>query len=274
MLQTPNQNYETLVLRTGLNIKSNSKFYDVTISTDAICRKASFPRGAGTVLISRCNSNEEEFASLCYPKCADGYENVLGNICRKVGCGGLDGAVDIGVSCRKPAGYGRGWGYAMWNQAWCERREGRPCERYGAMYYPVCAPNYRAFGSNICTPVCPSGWTDDGAHCQKPSYGRGVGVSRLGCPEGKENQDALCYVPCPPNTYGVGPVCWSTCRGKTSFACGLFCTETKEKCDSVTVKIIDSGAQVALAAVTQDALGAFMNFVEGTGTIVSPDECK
>ena len=45
--------------------------------------------------------------------------------------------------------------------------------------------------------------------------GRGVGVP-LSCGSHDEQSGALCYPPCKSGYYGVGPLCWSRCNGKTT----------------------------------------------------------
>ena len=60
------------------------------------------------------------------------------------------------------------------------------------------------------------------AQCWKQSYGRGVGLPLLMCPNGTELNGALCYQQCQSGYKGVGPVCWQTCKpGFTDY--GLLC---------------------------------------------------
>lgn len=52
------------------------------------------------------------------PKCKDGYEHSLGKCVVKC----PEGFDDYGISCRKPkTSYGRGVGYAIWNEEKCNR---------------------------------------------------------------------------------------------------------------------------------------------------------
>lgn len=208
--------------------------------------------------------------ALCYPTCEDGYENIGTNICRKIGCGGLDGARDIGVSCEKPGAYGRGDGY--FESSKCEQ-ENISCEKWGLLFYPTCASGFMAFGCCICSPNCPSGYIDDGAFCQKPSYGRGVGVSRLGCESTKEYDAGLCYTPCSNDRIGVGPLCWSTCSGVNSIECGIFCTSSIEKCAAITLQIVGSAIKVAANIAGTNVVGTIVAIFEGANLIAEPDNC-
>ena len=172
------------------------------------CYRESYGRTAGRPL-SACRGNEDKNGALCYPRCNAGYRGV-GPVCWQDCPRGFS---DIGVSCAKPAAYGRGVGFpwkfgdklndkGMFRR--CEKRYGRgKCEKFGAIVYPKCKAGYRAFGSNICTPICPSGMRDDGAFCAKHSYGRGVGRP-LQCAAGLEQNGALCYPQCKRGFHGVG----------------------------------------------------------------------
>ena len=76
--------------------------------------------------------------------------------------------------------------------------------------YTPCDPGFKGI-LNYCWPGCPEGWTDYGVGCTKPTYGRGAGTIPKNCPDGQENDAALCYPKCSENFYGVGPVCWGSC---------------------------------------------------------------
>lgn len=249
-------------------------FIQCTIANaeETICRRTTVGRGVGTPVVPLCNANEQQVDALCYPKCEDGYENIGANICRKTGCGGLVGATDIGVSCEKPASYGRGAGYIITDGDRCER-EHFSCEMWGAMYYPTCSFGYSPFGCCVCSPNCPSGYTDDGAFCQKPSYGRGVGVSRLGCPSDKQYDAGLCYTPCTSGRVGVGPLCWSTCSGQNSAECGIFCTSSSEKCAAITLQIVGSAVKVAANIAGTNVLGTILAIFDGVNQIMEPGSC-
>jgi hypothetical protein len=142
------------------------------------CWKDSYGRGIGTIPTD-CGFSEEKQGLLCYPACKDGYTGVL-NTCYK-NC--PDGYTDNLAFCLKPAAYGRGAGYA-WQLsdgfsntgmlARCEAAEKRPCEMWGAVAYPTCKPGFHPFGSNVCTPDCPSDMVEIGVSCAKPKYWRDI----------------------------------------------------------------------------------------------------
>ncbi|MFB2838736.1 phosphatidylinositol-specific phospholipase C domain-containing protein [Floridanema evergladense] len=69
--------------------------------------------------------------------------------------------------CAKPAAYGRGAGYVIWEKAKCERENSQGCEQYGAIWYPKCASGFKPIECCICTPICPNGMSDIGVSCQK-----------------------------------------------------------------------------------------------------------
>ncbi|XP_037050931.1 uncharacterized protein LOC119084889 [Bradysia coprophila] len=245
---------------------------NIANAQDSICRRTTVGRGAGSAVVSLCNADEQEVASLCYPRCQNGYENIGSNICRKIGCDGLIGATDIGVSCEKPPAYGRGAGYIFTDQQTCIRENGS-CEMWGAMWYPTCRFGYSPFGCCICSPNCPREYIDDGAFCQKPSYGRGVGVSRLGCASGLQYDAGLCYIPCPSDRNGVGPLCWSRCGGQTPVECGIFCTSSAEKCADITLQIVGSAVRVAANLAGTNVLGAILAIFDGANQIMEPNSC-
>lgn len=159
-------------------------------------------RGAGKVM--QCSADEDYDAGLCYPKCAAGYTGV-GPVCYQ-GC--PNGYTNNGLFCAKPASYGRGTGYALWNEDKCKSENPQGCEKNGLLWYPNCAKNFHAVGCCVCSPDCPDGMNDIGVSCAKKTYGRGVGKPIHACPAGQELEAGLCYPPCPPGFRGVGPVCW------------------------------------------------------------------
>lgn len=101
---------------------------------------------------------------MVYPKCAEGYTNwgccVCANKCP-------EGFRDDGLFCSKPGAYGRGIGYALWNEKKCIKKNPQGCEKHGLIWYPKCAPGYHNVGCCICSPNCPEGWTDIGISCKK-----------------------------------------------------------------------------------------------------------
>ncbi|EQC30177.1 hypothetical protein SDRG_12029 [Saprolegnia diclina VS20] len=237
-----------------------------------VCMRKPVGRGVGTVLSNQCIAGEEPWGALCYPKCKEGYENVGCCICRKKGCG-VDGVTDIGMSCTKPKAYGRGAGYAIWNQDKCNRQNKQGCEKNGLMWYPKCEKGYHNFGCCICTPDCPAGSHDDGAFCRKDHYGRGVGVSRLGCNGGLEQSGLLCYPKCDEGYMGLGPLCWPKCTGETPFRCGLFCASSSATCASSTVEIVGAAVKVALSIASEDVVGAIATTVQVGKKLIFMDKC-
>ncbi|KAF0699919.1 Aste57867_9542 [Aphanomyces stellatus] len=239
-----------------------------------ICRRKGEGRGFGKPLQNQCQDGEEAYGALCYPKCKDGYEKVGCCICRKKGCSGVDGAVDIGVSCSKPKPYGRGVGYALWHEGKCKAENANySCEKNGLMWYPKCKPGFHNVGCCICSPDCPAGTTDDGEFCRKDSYGRGVGASRLGCPAGLDKSGLFCYPACKPHYNGVGPVCWPECPANAPFKCGLFCTSSAAACFSETVEIVGAATQVTLSLISQDFTGAIAGAIREGVKVISLPKC-
>ncbi|KDO19533.1 hypothetical protein SPRG_21532 [Saprolegnia parasitica CBS 223.65] len=226
-----------------------------------VCMRKPVGRGVGTVLANQCLAGEEPWGALCYPKCKDGYENVGCCICRKKGCGGVQGVTDIGMSCTKPKAYGRGSGYALWNQDKCNRENKQGCEKNGLMWYPKCEKGYHAFGCCICTPDCPAGSHDDGAFCRKDHM---VGLEQSGL---------LCYPKCDEGYMGLGPLCWPKCTGETPFRCGLFCASSSATCASSTVEIVGAAVKVALSIASEDVIGAIATTVQVGKKLIFMDKC-
>jgi hypothetical protein len=111
-------------------------------------------------------------------------------------------------------------------------------EQSGLLCYPPCEQQFAGVGP-VCWERCPAGATDGGVFCRaagkvhtKKSYGRGVGeVLRCGA---DEQQDltffGLCYPACRSREDGVGPVCWSQCKGSLPYDGGALCCKDKETC--------------------------------------------
>jgi hypothetical protein len=81
---------------------------------------------------------------------------------------------DDGAFCAKPGPYGRGAGYALWDEGKCRRQNGA-CEKSGLIWYPKCRAGFHPVGCCVCSPDCVNGMKDIGVSCAKGSYGRGVG---------------------------------------------------------------------------------------------------
>lgn len=109
-----------------------------------------------------CPPGKENQAGLCYTKCDPGFKGV-GPLCWPE-C--PSGWTDIGVSCTKPS-YGRGVGKIPTG---CP--EGQ--ENDAGLCYDKCRENYHGVGP-VCWGVCPAGFRDDGAFCNKPNDGKGYG---------------------------------------------------------------------------------------------------
>ncbi|CAF1187120.1 unnamed protein product [Rotaria sordida] len=119
----------------------------------------------------------------------------------------------------------------------CEAEHGAEnCEKSGAIVYPKCKSGFKSVGCCICSPQCPEGMSDLGISCAKSTYGRGAGVSRLQCPDDKEQDAGLCYSKCQDGLNGVGPVCWQICPASIPVACGLMCAVDKSTCDAYIAK--------------------------------------
>lgn len=252
-----------------------------SVSSD-VCLKTSNGRGVGTVLINRCQTGEEAYGALCYPVCRDGYQAIECCLCRQRGC--PPEFEDDGVAtCIKPAAYGRGTGFP-WKGAdgfsdegmfqRCEEVYGTGnCEKSGAIVYPKCRLGFRAVGCCVCSPQCPETMTDLGTSCGKSHYGRGVGVSRLGCADDKEQDAALCYNHCNAGYHGVGPVCWQNCPNDRSYSCGIMCTTDSQSCATATADIILSAADAGINLVTGDLAETAVDIAETILKVISIKFC-
>jgi hypothetical protein len=89
-----------------------------------------------------------------------------------------EGWNDLGPACVKPAAYSRGAGYS-WKGgdglntqgqfARCEKASGKGnCDLEGTLVFPKCKPGFVVVKETMCSPVCPSGFTDQGSACAKP----------------------------------------------------------------------------------------------------------
>jgi len=111
---------------------------------------------------------------IVYPVCREGFTNWGCCVCATVCPPGFH---DDGLYCLKPSSYGRGVGYPLWDEDRCKRdNPNLGCEKWGLIWYPKCRAGFHNVACCVCSPNCPSGWTDIGISCKKPeSYGRGVG---------------------------------------------------------------------------------------------------
>ncbi|TNV86038.1 hypothetical protein FGO68_gene9976 [Halteria grandinella] len=206
------------------------------------CWKDAYGRGVGKV-ITACRDGQEKNGALCYPNCKPGYYGV-GPVCWQPCPSGFR---DDGAFCYKPESYGRGVGYAIWNEDNCNRDNPElGCEKWGAVWYPRCKANFHNVACCVCSPDCPSGMTDIGISCAKDSYGRGVGEPLI-CESGLEMSGLLCYPPCRSGYYGNGPVCWANCpAGKAD--CSALCTDSADGCTDTVKSIVTNVVALAVAA--------------------------
>lgn len=223
------------------------------------CWRSSSGRGVGTIPTS-CGDNQDNDAGLCYPRCKEGYRGV-GPVCWR-DC--PEGFSDIGVGCSKPAAYGRGAGYpwkfgdalddsGMFSR--CERDNGSGgCEKSGLIVYPKCKPGFHPVGCCVCSPDCPSDFTDSGVTCTKPSFGRGVGTIP-GCGSSLQYDAGLCYSPCPSGFTGVGPVCWGGCPASAPVNCGAGCAASSGECSKAVTGQVASVLEVAINIAAAVASG-------------------
>jgi hypothetical protein len=66
-------------------------------------------------------------------------------------------------------------------------------------------------------------------------------IGKSTCKAPLVSNQSLCYAKCPGKMVGIGPVCWSNCKGiKANFdSCGAMCTE-KTKCSKNTMAAIST----------------------------------
>ena len=184
------------------------------------CTKPTYDRGVGTIP-EGCTDDKENQDGLCYEPCNDGYTGA-GPVCWG-DC--PSGFTDIGAFCQKPESYGRGIGYiseSLCRESGDHGASSNGCELSGWLWYPKCDPNFHAVGCCICSPDCPSGWTDTGTGCTKPSYGRGAGTIPDACNNNREYSDGLCYEKCREGYSGAVTLCTRDCPSGMEDI-GLFC---------------------------------------------------
>lgn len=226
------------------------------------CWKDSYGRGVGTPADACKAADRSMDEGLCYKKCPPGSDGKATNCYKSCPAGYRDD----GLFCAKKGEYGRGAGYAIWDEAKCTRENSQGCEKNGALFYPKCKEGFKAVGCCVCSPVCPSGWTDIGVSCTKPATARGIGIIPDTCKGGKDFDAGLCYGQCRDKFDGIGPVCWGQCTGATPYNCGAGCAANATECaEAITEQIVSvldvigtalstvvtaGGATAAKAAVT------------------------
>src|SRR5687768_17069058 len=121
--------------------------------------------------MGNCPEGTEYDAGLCYPLCPQGFKGV-GPVCYADCPGNFN---DIGLFCEKPSAYGRGAGHTSEENCLDSGDHGAAtngCEEYGLLWYPICDQGFHNYGCCVCSPNCPTGWTDTGIGCTKPTQGR------------------------------------------------------------------------------------------------------
>lgn len=215
------------------------------------CWKQSYGRGAGEPLTGRCAEGLDQNGALCYPKCKDNYAG-NGPVCWGKCPSGFN---DIGAFCQKPAPYGRGAGYAIWNEQKCNSENAIGCEKWGAMWYPKCKPGFHNVAANICSPDCPAGYSDTGTGCTKPNYGRGAGEP-FSCKPGTERNGLLCYPTCKNDYAGNGPVCWQRCPSQQSWDCGAACSTNQKECGFAVLKQVTAPIMAVISIASLGSASA------------------
>ncbi len=251
----------------------------ISVKTSAarlpFCWRQSYGRGVGKIMecqpgyvkeglfcFTPCKANETGADEWCYQDCPAGFRN-------------------DGLYCGKPAAKTRE--SFEWRSGdpllpnysgptgRCEAKYGKGnCEQGGALIFPKCGTGFTPVaGGSVCTPICPSGYSDIGVSCKKPASKRGVAYASV-CPAGtvKDPTGEICYPACepgsvagtqetvinagPPNKYkGVGPVCWQNCPSQHEVDCGAGCATTKGECAKSVITMTTSPiiAAVKIAAL-------------------------
>lgn len=222
------------------------------------CWKSTYGRGVGKIP-TNCSVEQVKSGLLCYPK-QDGYKVVAGVAWQNCPAN----YKDTGGHCLKPAAYGRGAGYVLWDEGKCNRENPQGCEKNGLIWYPKCKAGFHNVGCCVCSPDCPAGMTDIGVSCQKKSHI--VETILPQCPAGQENDAGLCYPKCKLGSKGVGPVCWGECREGMVECAGTMCAASKEECQKVVIQQVLSVAEVAVkvaAIVASGGSSLLANLGEG-----------
>jgi hypothetical protein len=226
------------------------------------CWKWSEGRGVGTVPGYCDPDTQVKSGLLCYPKPKPGYTNVAGVAWEQC----PSGYKDTGAHCLKPDSYGRGAGYAIWNEDKCNTENAQGCERSGLLWYPRCKNGFHPVGCCVCSPDCPPGMTDIGVSCQKRSYV--VAPITPSCNKDQVYDAGLCYKACGEGQYGVGPICYKKCpKGTTpcgineesSAACG---TDAQDCAEKVFDMVMGVGNVIYKIADTVVSGGGFSNLTQ------------
>jgi hypothetical protein len=219
------------------------------------CWKQTYGNTAGEPFT--CRPGLERIGLLCYPPCKPGFHKSTANLCT-TNC--PPGFNDIGAFCQKPGSYGRGTGWAIWNEGPCNKENPQGCEQWGAMWYPKCKPGFHNVACCVCSPDCPKDWTDTGTGCTKPLYGVGAGegLDMGKCRPGfaKDPAGQLCYPICKEGFNMVGPVCWQKCPSQHSWDCGAACATNQGECAKAVVNMVFAPIMAAVNIVTLGSASA------------------
>jgi hypothetical protein len=241
----------------------------ISVKTSAarlpFCWRQSIGRGVGKIMecpngyakdpgslicTTPCKADEQYFDDICYPRdCPAGFRN-------------------DGLYCGKPEAKTRE--SFPWQPGdpllpnysgptgRCEAKYGEGnCERGGALIFPKCGTGFTPVAQgSVCTPICPSGYSDIGVSCKKPTSQRGVVYANT-CPAGleKDATGEICYPSCQSvigNDFtGVGPVCWQNCPSQQNVDCGAGCATTQGECAKSVLTMTSSPiiAAVKIAAL-------------------------
>jgi hypothetical protein len=127
-----------------------------------VVAKSSYGRGVGTPQ-DQCGAGNVNDAGLCYPACAENYDN-FGALCIQ-DC--APGYADHGLTCFNDIfnwywknSYGRGVG---WVPSGCSGGK----ELNDGLCYDPCRTGFSG-GGPVCYSQCLPGWVDDGALCRNP----------------------------------------------------------------------------------------------------------
>jgi hypothetical protein len=227
------------------------------------CWLQSYGRGVGRPL-SQCPANTELGGAICYPHCNPGYSGV--SFACWQNC--PDGYRDDGVSCAKPASYGRGAGkLGMWFDACNNENQPKGCEWTDGLVYPKCRDNFHNVGCCTCSPDCPVGMTDSGVSCTKGTYTRTAGVPMI-CKPNEQMDVGLCYDYCKVPYKGIGPVCWGACPAGYN-QCGALCME-ESTCTDYLLDFLSPITKIIQSAVEKDASGVVEGMVDIVKNLIYP----
>ena len=218
------------------------------------CWKDAYGRGVGKIP-SKCPSNKDKIAALCYDKCTGEYER-FGVDCRQK-C--KSGWTDHGALCYySKATYFAGSKWESCKASW----KGWKCSCPSG--WDKCA--------TMCYNKCKSGWGSPGTcsdfcqmSCSGQGYGHGVapscpkktkfspGMTGMTCGSDEEMDAGLCYPTCADGYKGVGPVCWiDTFKlGQVNFVqCGMAFALDTDTCALTTTDQVVSALEAAYCTAT------------------------